>query len=63
MAAFREQDDRESETWLCRNPARLPPAPEGYAFRFTQICESVGGPSFHRLLDAVARSYVVARER
>jgi GWxTD domain-containing protein len=62
MAAAREQDDREAETWLYRTPPRLPPSPEGYGFRFTQICESVGGPSFQRLLGAVAATYVVTRE-
>ena len=61
LGAFRDQDDVEAETWLYRNPVRLPPAPEGYVFHFTGTCESVNGPSFQRLLQTVAASYLLAR--
>lgn len=63
LAAFRDQDDSEAEQWLYRNPPRLPPAPNGYMFRFTMICESMNGTAFGRLLEQVAASYVVNPQR
>ncbi len=61
LAAMRNEEDSEGPTWYYRDPPRLPQAPNGYAFRFTQMCESLGGPAFHRMLDSVARTYVAKR--
>ncbi|MGE5360894.1 MAG: GWxTD domain-containing protein [Bacteroidales bacterium] len=61
LKAFREQDDVVAEAWQYRTPARLPPTPEGYNFRFTQTCQSLNGPGFQRLMQSAAATYVVAR--
>ncbi len=61
LKAFRDQEDSLAEVWFYRNPPRLPAAPQGYAFRFTETCEAVGGPSVQRLLQQIAATYLVAR--
>jgi len=58
LAAFREQGDTVAEVWIYRNHPRLPTAPEGFSFRFTQECEAVGGPSAQGVLQEAAKSYL-----
>ena len=59
LANFVAQEDKVSEIWLYRNHPRLPPTPTEYSFQFNPACEAVGNPSAQRLLDNVAKSYVV----
>jgi GWxTD domain-containing protein len=59
MRAFQDQEQSATEQWIYRTHPKLPPSPEGFAFRFNPACESVSGRSADALLDQVAASYVV----
>jgi GWxTD domain-containing protein len=59
LRAFQDQEQVATEEWTYRNHPKLPPAPEGYTFRFNPACESVASRTADALLDQVAASYVV----
>ncbi len=61
-SAFSSEEQEATEIWIYRDHPRLPPSPEGYAFRFNPACEAVASPSADRLLQRAVASYVT-RER
>jgi GWxTD domain-containing protein len=62
MAAFRDQDTGPSEAWKYQSHPRLPVTPNGITFQFTTDCEAFGGLAAQKVLDGVAKSYVLREQ-